>query len=238
MNTYLSSAQLKDRAKACLSGHYGFLIGAILIEGLIIYALSLLVPAAALPFSISRLLLGETIRFCLSVFTGVFNVGFAFIYLKLACGSRPVLSDIFYGFSRCLGTSLLISLVFNVFSLLPLATYIPAFLGVQSRNVKIILLALPVLAITTAAYILLWLMFSQCYYLMLDFPNKTAGEILSLSLRLMRGQKGRLFCILLSFLPLLLLGWLSIVGTIWVGPYLQMAMALFYLDIMKPAQKN
>ena len=81
-------------------------------------------------------------------------------------------------------------------------------------------------------------MFSQCYYLMLDFPNKTAGEILSLSLRLMRGQKGRLFCILLSFLPLLLLGWLSIVGTIWVGPYLQMAMALFYLDIMKPAQKN
>lgn len=238
MNTCLSSAQLKDKAKGCLGGHYGFLIGAILIESLISYAVSFLSPALTFSASVPRFLIGQAVSFCLSVFTGVFNAGFALIYLKLACGATPVLSDIFYGYSRRFTTSLQLSLVYNALSLLLLAAYIPAFWGLRDGNTTLLLLAIPVAVIMQAVYILLWLPLSQCYYLMLDFPDKSAGEILSLSCRITRGQKRRLFLILCGFIPIMLLGILSVIGFLWTGPYLQMTMALFYLDIMKPAQKN
>ena len=53
----------------------------------------------------------------------------------------------------------------------------------------------------------------------------------------MKGHKGRLFYIELSFLPLLLLGAVSLIGLLWVIPYMQMTYAVFYFDIMKQEQR-
>lgn len=238
MNTYLSSAQLKDIAKERLSGHYGFLIGISLIVGLISYALSSLMTVFVSTNSLPGFLIGQGISFCLSVFTGIFNVGLALIYLKFACGAQASFSDIFYGFSRRFETALTLSLLFNAISLLPALAYIQTYVGLFTGRRILIFLALPLLAVMLCIYVPLWLCLSQCFYLMLDFPNKSAGELISLSFRIMRGHRGRLFYIRLSFVPLILLGLLSIIGTLWISPYIQMTMAVFYFDIMKPAQKN
>lgn len=238
MNSYLSSAQLKDGAKDYLSGHYGFLIGISLVVGLITYALSSFLTLFIAANSLWGFLIGQGISFCASVFTGVFHVGLALIYLKFACGARPSFSDIFYGFSGHFETSLTLSLIFNALSLLPSSAYIMAYIGLFTGRTVLIFLSLPLLVFMLCIYVPLWLCLSQCFYLMLDFPDKSVGELISLSFRIMHGQKGRLFYIRLSFIPLILLGLLSIIGTLWISPYIQMTMAIFYLDIMKPVQKN
>ena len=238
MNTYLSSSQLKDMAKERLSGHYGFLIGISLIVGLCSYAISSLLTVFVSTSSLSGFLIGQGIRFCLSVFTGIFNAGLALVYLKFACGVQASFSDIFYGFSKRFDTALTLSLIFNALALLPSLAYIQVYVGLFTGRRMFVFLSLPVLAVMLCIYVPLWICLSQCFYLMLDFPDKSAGEIISLSFRIMRGHRGRLFYIRLSFVPLILLGLLSIIGTLWITPYIQMTMTVFYFDIMKPAQKN
>lgn len=238
MNIYLSSAQLKDAAKERLSGHYGFLIGISLIIGLVTYAFSYLLTRFVAANTLYGFLIGQGISFCLSVFTGIFNAGLALIYLKFASGVPASFSDIFYGFSRHFETALVISLMFNALSLLPSLANILANAGLYTGQLALIYLSLPLLAVMLCIYVPLWLCLSQCFYLMLDFPDKSANELISLSFRIMRGHRGRLFYIRLSFLPLILLGLLSIIGTLWISPYMHMTMAVFYFDIMKPVQKN
>ena len=209
MNRYASSSQLKDKAKEQLTGHYGLLIGIILVTGLISITinsiLDIFVPMSAGTISY---ILSVAVTFLVSVFMGVFNAGTALVYLKFASGGTASLSDIFYGFTHHIENTLTVSLVM-----------------------------IPCLAAAMVIYVPLSLGLSQCYYLMLDFPDKPAAEILKASFRIMRGQKGRLFYMELSFLPLLLLGAVSLVGILWVIPYMQMTFAAFYFDIMKQEQR-
>ena len=83
------------------------------------------------------------------------------------------------------------------------------------------------------------LVFSQCFYLMLDFPDYSAEQLLRSSMQVMRGHKGRLFYLHVSFLPLLLLALLSCgVGMLWIRPYMQMTYTCFFLDLMNPGKTS
>ena len=74
---------------------------------------------------------------------------------------------------------------------------------------------------------------------MLDFPERSAKEALKLSLQIMRGHKGRLFYVQISFLPLMFLCLLSFgIGYLWLVPYMNMTSAVFFLDLMNPAQQK
>ena len=55
----------------------------------------------------------------------------------------------------------------------------------------------------------------------------------------MKGHKGRLFYIGLSFIPLKLLAILSLgIGFLWVYPYQYMTQTLFFLDLMNPQEES
>lgn len=241
MNTYLSSAQLKDQAKGRLTGHYSLLIGTGITVSLISFfaslVLSMLIPMGT--DTLAGILINEMTSFLLSVFTGVFNVGIALLFLKTATGGTAVFSDLFYGFSHHLDTSLSISLLMTAIGFIPsLACSIPYQLFWMTGKTTYLFFLPVCVVLAVGIYIPLALQFSQCYFLMLDFPDKSPSEIISLSMRIMKGRKAALFYIELSFLPLLLLGALSLIGLLWIQPYMQMTMTGFYLDIMKPEQKN
>lgn len=238
MNTYLSSAELKDEAKEKLTGHYGLLIGSSLLVGIITFfasiLLSIIIPANTLP----AFFLSEAVSFILSVFIGVFSVGTTLIYMKLSFSGQASLSDLFYGFSH-IQTSLGISLVMTALSMILSLSYLVPFTLYQfTRNETYVYAAFVCLALALVIFVPLSLALSQSYYLMLDYPDKSATEILQLSLRITKGHRVRLFYIQVTFIPLLLLGGLSIIGLFWVYPYMNMTMTRFYFDIMKPVQKN
>lgn len=241
MSSFLSGAQLKNKAKDCLDGHYGILIGAGIVVNIISFFVSLLLAQFNLLSSntIAAYLLSSAIHFLVSVFIGVFQVGITLLILKCACGNKPAFFDIFYGFSHHLQTALGISLLFQAVNLFPTLAYrIPYLFYLSTGENRFLIIMCFSTLLSLVIYIPVSLCLSQCFFLLLDFPNKSALEILASSIRVMKGRKARLFYIKLSFLPVILLGCLSVIGLLWVLPYMQMTMALFYLDIMKPEQKN
>ena len=73
------------------------------------------------------------------------------------------------------------------------------------------------------------LSYSQAFFILVDDDNISASEALRLSKRMMKGYKGKLFCLLLSFIGWILLCCLTFgIGFIFLMPYLQTAYANFY----------
>ena len=242
MNTYLSTSDLKNQAKERLSGHYGMVIGGAMIinmisnmiSGTLSSWLTVLLPSNPL----ISYLISRAVSLPLSVFVGVLSVGLTLIFMKLSFGTVPYLSDLFYGFSH-IRTAIGLSLVLTAVSApLSMAYMIPLALYSLTGSEVYMYLMFVCLAVGLAIYVPLSLALSQCYFLMLDFPDKSAGEIIRLSFRITAGHRLRLFYLQVTFLPLLILGALSLVGLLWVNAYMQMTYTQFYFDIMKPVQKN
>lgn len=238
MNTYLSGADLKNQAKEKLAGHYGIVIGGSLIINMISSTISSWMTLLLPDNFIFSYLITWGISFVLSIFLGVLNVGLTLIFMKLSFGTTPYLSDLFYGFSH-IQTALGISLVSALVSLpLSLSYMAPTALYSLTRDEAYLYIMFLCVAAALILYVPLSLALSQCYFLMLDYPDKTAGEIIRLSFQITKGHRLRLFYIQVTFLPLLVLGCLSLVGVLWVNAYMNMTMTQFYFDIMKPVQKN
>lgn len=75
--------------------------------------------------------------------------------------------------------------------------------------------------------------------LMIDNDDLSAMEALRESSQLMKGNKGRLFYIDLSFLGLIFLSvFTCYIGMLWVYPYVIMTEAYFYLDVTGELDRN
>ena len=73
--------------------------------------------------------------------------------------------------------------------------------------------------------------YSMVPYLMAEFPDLRIMDAMRESKRLMKGNKWRLFCLELSFFGWMLLGSVTIVGSLWVVPYVHAAQAAFYMEV-------
>ena len=238
MNTYFSNSDLKNHAKERLSGHYGMVIGGAMIINMISGTMSSWLTVLLPSNTLVSYLISWAVSLLLSVFVGVLSVGLTLIFMKLSFGTVPYLSDLFYGFSH-IQTAIGLSLVLTAVSApLSMAYMMPLALYSLTGNEVYMYLMFVCLAVGLAIYVPLSLALSQCYFLMLDFPDKSAGEIIRLSFRITAGHRLRLFYLQVTFLPLLILGALSLVGLLWVNAYMQMTYTQFYFDIMKPVQKN
>lgn len=75
---------------------------------------------------------------------------------------------------------------------------------------------------------------SQLFYLAHERKELKLRECLKLSKKMMKGHKWQLFCLQLSFIGWILLGYLTLlIGLIWVVPYMSMATAIFFDDLEK-----
>ena len=69
-------------------------------------------------------------------------------------------------------------------------------------------------------------------YILADRPELTAGEAIESSKRMMAGNRGRLFCLHMSFIGWGILSALTLgIGDLWLTPYKQAATAAFYREI-------
>lgn len=235
MNTYKSSAQLKSLAKGQLLGKYPTVIGAFFLSQLVMFALSLLPTIFVDTRTGFGYFLNLLITFLISLFSGIFSAGQAYIYLNISCKRFCKASDVFYGFKQHPDKALLLQLVITGISFVcMIPTYIFMYLMTYTLDMIWVLPMCILLIIGTIVTMYFSLCFSQVFYLLLDFPDYSTKQILSLSRKIMYGHKGRLFYITVSFLPLYLLGILSCgVGLLWITPYTNATMANFYLDLMR-----
>ncbi len=234
MNQHKTSVELKTFAKGTLLGKYGTAVGAFIIIQLITQSISLIASAVIDQSSMAGLIIDYAISIIMTLIIAVFTVGQISLYLNMACNQPYKVSNIFNGFKTHPDKAIIIQ--FLLF-LIALACLLPAIIlvvvyVVTEQSLLIIFVSLFAVAGIIVAYIIT-LRFSQSFYLMLDFPNYTAIELMTLSNNIMKGNCGRLFYLYVSFIPLYLLGCLSIgIGFLFILPYQYMTNVYFYLDLI------
>lgn len=240
MNHFKSSAELKASAREHLLGHYGTVIGAFLIVAAITSAVTLAVSLIVDINTIPGTVIYYAIMFLVSVLTGLFSSGSAYLYLKLICGRPVSVGDLFYGFQLCPDKAIIIQAwitLITYLSSLPQIILNCLILANITNTDKILRYMLPYalsMILSGVVSVMLSLFYAQTYFLLHDFPQYTAKELLQKSRRLMVHHKGRLFYLYVSFLPLMLLGLLSCgLAMLWIIPYMAATEAEFYLDLIQ-----
>lgn len=238
MKNYTARAELKARARGALLGHYLPLSGAFLSLALmesIVVAPSGLIQTAP-PYGA---ILYYGINFAIGLVFAVFKVGIAWLFLSNACGQTVYAGGIFTGFWHSPGKAMQIQLVPSLLLLLPnLLTDISMMQFFVTGDRKWMLCSLAAGIIMLPYVLFIKILYSQVFFIMLDFPDMSAMECLRYSRKLMKGNKGRYLILMLSFLPLSLLGILTCgIGLLYVYPYREQTYANFYLDLIANQEK-
>ena len=96
-----------------------------------------------------------------------------------------------------------------------------------------------VLALGLIVNVYVSLVYSQSFFILHDFPDRSAKEILATSRHLMQGNKFRLFYLNISFLPLYLFSCIALfVPLLWIGVYRYATTCAFYQDLIASAAKE
>lgn len=241
MNTFKSSAELKASAKEKMFGHYGTAVGAVLIIMCTVGSLTGITNLLVDLTTVSGTVIYYAISFLISLLSGLFTSGTTYLYLKIICGRTAYVRDIFYGFSLCPNKAILMQ---GWISLITYIANIPmivlSYRMLHATETEILTLMLPyALCIILSGVVstVLGLLYALVFYLLHDFPQYSTRELLARSRQLMRGHKGRLFYIYVSFLPLFLAAILSCgIGLLWLVPYINATQTEFFLDLIQNKQ--
>lgn len=138
--------------------------------------------------------------------TGPLAFGIYTFFLGMARSETPGSGSIFAGFNRFVDTFLLYLLTTIFTCLWTLLFIIPGIIAA--------------------------LRYKQAYYIMRDNPEIGALEAIRRSKEMMKGHKGRLFVLYLTFIGWYILGCIPLgIGLLWVVPYFMTAEAHFYDDL-------
>lgn len=96
----------------------------------------------------------------------------------------------------------------------------------------IIGVALYVAAIVYA--VVIGLLYSLTFNIAYDNPTMSAKDVVNESARLMKGHRGDLFVLILSFIGWAILSCFTFgIGLLWLIPYMQVALVCFYDEVLK-----
>lgn len=252
MKRYKKPYELKNMAKDTLQGKYGAAVLILVLYSLITGIVSLFIgmlgnATSATVYGMTGsssaitaiTIIFEILNFVAVAVLRIMEAGIALFFLNVACKHPYAIGNLFHGFSKDSGKALVLSGVWGLCSTICLYPYqycLSAYLS--SRDMQMLYITFVVMVIGICIYIPVSLSLSQIFYLMLDYPDLSAKEILALSIRMMKGNKGRLFYLNLSFIPMMILGILSFgIGFLWLNPYMRMTEAYFFLDMMNPMEE-
>ena len=234
MYTKKTSSQLKQGARGIMIGKYRNAISILLVSDLIVSTLSLFTTTAS--SSYIGQIMGFLISFIIVLFGTILTVGQCSFYLNIACNGPYQFSDLFTGFKVHPDKIIITQLIIQLLTTLPILPGIGVMLySFRAYNIIIVFL-LGCFLLIAGAGISWWisLRYSQVYYLLLDFPDYSAKELLRMSWKLMKGNAGRLLYLQVSFISMTLAGLLSFgIGLLFVLPYQNMTYTLFYLDLIQ-----
>lgn len=239
MNSFKSSAQLKAIAKEQSLGKYGTLIGA----NIIIFAIQLLVSAltsVTAGGSLIFFIINNLITLIVTILLGVLMSGKAYLYMNLMYSQPVSTSDIFFGMKQQPQKAVIIQSVFAVVDfMLGIPTQILLLRYQTTPSMNAMAAVIFALGIAMIVNVYVSLVYSQSFFILHDFPDRSAKEILATSRRLMKGSKIRLFYLAVTFIPLYMLGCITMfIPLLWVSVYRYATFCAFYQDLIENASKR
>ncbi len=236
MSNLSSASQLKAIAKERSLDKYGTLIAA----NVIIFVIQIVVSGITTVSSSGSLLIfiiNQFISLIVSILLGLLVSGKAYLYMNLVYSQTISTSDIFFGLKQHPEKAVAIQSLFVIVDFLVSlpAALILFFTGVDSSTDLFIALIVA-LAAGLAVNIFVSLTYSQAFFLLHDFPERSAKELLATSRRLMQGNRLHLLFINISFIPIYVLGIISLfIPLLWVSVYRYATIAAFYQDLIARA---
>ena len=197
----MNTAELKSKAKEQIRGKWAVAIGTVLIANIIL--------ELDVGYKAASELGIEGLSYSLDLITlllgGVISVGLCRFLLDMATKrEEPRFNTLFSSFDiylKTLGLNLLITLAVLVGTLLFI---VPG--------------------------IIVYLMFSQVFYILSEDPSKSITQCINESVNLMNGHKWELFYLKLTFIGWWLLALVTLgIAALWVSPYQKLTEANFYL---------
>ena len=139
---------------------------------------------------------------------GPLTLGLCIFFLHKARGETAEFENIFEGFK----------------------TFVPSLLVFILEGLFIFLWSLLLIVpgiIKTFSY-------SMAFFILRDNPGMSALDAITASRKMMKGYKGRLFCLYLSFIGWILLSIITFgIGFLWLYPYMFLSMTNFYENLKK-----
>ncbi len=228
MTPHLFRADCKAEGRNALLGHLGTAVGAsAAFWGILILMRLLIMNVLPEGNGLLITLLAELLTLFVCVFSGIYEYGLTCIFMKLQYQQEAVFSDLFLGIHENQDKLVKISLVQGGLGMLAmLPSLIASFYAGGAAGFGTMLL---LMAAGTAATVYISLGFYPSFYILLDYPNLNAGEVIKRSWRMMKGHKKELLMLELSFLPYLIPTVLSFgLAGLWVFAYIRSTMAAYY----------
>lgn len=229
----LSVREIKLNARKILDGHYRAAVGAALIVLTISLCFSMLISRFSYQDSKAAFLTGLSVSFILSLIEILFSSGLLYFFLKLGRGETTGAADVFACFrmqpDRFLIAGFFISLSYFIYCLPFFAAY-----EISRKSPLPALILACVWGIFGTVLLACFLLSTALFpFLLIDHAGQMgAVESLKESARLMKGHKGRLLHLNLSFIGWFLLALMSLsIGFLWVLPYYNTTLAGFYRDL-------
>ncbi|MDR0316374.1 MAG: DUF975 family protein, partial [Treponema sp.] len=142
----------------------------------------------------------------LLIIGGPLCLGYYSYFLRKARGEEAVIENLFHGFNDFGRSFVLFLLELVLITLWSLLLVIPGIIKTLS--------------------------YSMAFFILKDNPGMSSLDAITASRKMMKGHKGKLFCLCFSFIGWCLLCALTGgIGYFWLGPYMQLSMANFYEDI-------
>ena len=238
MNNLKSSTELKAIAKEQSLDKYGTLI----LANILIFAIQFTVMTIATvsnPGNLVTYVINKIISIIISILIGVLISGKAYLYMNLIYSQAVSTNDIFFGLKQHPSKAVMIQAVFvvaDLFVSIPLSLLYDAFLMGTLGTSSGILFALAI-GIIVNYYV--YLTYSQAFFLLHDFPDKSAKELLNQSKNMMLGNRLHLLYIRISFIPLFILGIITLfIPLFWVSVYRYATFTAFYQDLIVQYSNN
>ena len=234
MYNFKGNKILKAEARESLLGNLTTSVLAVFLYMMVISVLAEMIANFSSGSVLLSLLLSVIVFFVVNTCAGMLRIGLSYIFLRLQFAKGAKVGDLFFAFRRSSDTAVTISAflaLLELFCMLPVMIAL-SVLSAQGRSAYS-LLVLVLFAAGMAGTVFIRVRYAMCPYLFLDFPDVSAQKLIRGGAGLIRGHSLRLFRLYLSFLPLHLLGVLSLgIAGLWVSSYSHAAEAAFYRDLM------
>lgn len=229
MRQIRTSRELKAVARERLLGNYGIMaVAYFVMQCITSFALNFVSAQVG-----TRSPLYWAVYVMVILLTAVLTVGQFWMYRKILRGSKPRIGDMWNGFrhhpDKAILTQLLL-LGMNVICILPLALAVFAYVFTKNAYLWLAIGLTGILYMTGSAFISLT--YAQTLYLLIDYPEESATQLLKHSARMMKGFRFQLFYLNVSFIGILLLTLLTCgVSIFWTYPYITCTKTLFYEEL-------
>lgn len=230
-----SSKELKRIARENLTGHYNIPMGAFIVSSMITLAIelpfSMLQSEYATALQVITTYVAEVL---ISLIGVVLNAGLIKIHLNMARKKEYASSQLFDCFKRHPDRYLIAGFLLMIVTFLATLPFTGAmYLYKKESSAGSIGIAIAVGIVCLILDVYVQLRFQLIYYVILEHEEMGIWDSFTATSRLMKGNMGRLFYIMLSFVGLSFLSMLSLgIGMLWVAPYQMQTITNFYLDII------